>query len=343
MSSRTRPTSAATRTARRRADGVKAAAAAALLLLAGCLSQDEQDRLGVFRYNAKAYYDAGDYARAEDQCRRGLQIDDEDESLMLQLAYSLLLQATPAKLEEAAARFADGVGPFGSDDWRLRLGHGMTLQQLARVRAAAREASPEKTVEPRRDEAAELRRTARAELEAAEESSIEGRSPQPEIAYHLALLDLDEARSDLFPVHAEQAIARLRERAKLLDVELRQPMGVKERERTERDRTVNAERGQRIAREAARLAWETGDWKKASQAMDALDSFGPLARADFYDRARIREQSGDAEGAVRDLEKFITFGADTVDETVTRAVESLTRLRAALAERRTAAPLSAGR
>src|SRR5689334_15192934 len=110
MSSRTRPGSAATRTARPRADLRRAAAGVALALaglgvIPGCLSADDEKQLSIYRYNSKAYYDAADYARAEDQCRRGLKIDDDDHALSLTLGFSLLMQADPKKLEEARKIF----------------------------------------------------------------------------------------------------------------------------------------------------------------------------------------------------------------------------------------------
>jgi len=295
------------------------------------LSSDEQARLDTHKRNSKAYYDVGDYRRAEDQCRRGLEID-EDATLRLTLGLSLLMQAEPAKLEEAAALFREEIGAFGSRDWRLRMGYGMTLQQLARLRGA--DPDPARSAE-----APELRRRARVELEAA----AQAREVPAEVPYHLAILDLEEERPDLFRPHAERALAKLQERDRFLSVQLRQPMGQKEFERTTQDRRVNSERGRRIARESARAAWRADDWKGASAAMDQLETFGALDRSDYYDRARIRERTGDTEGAVKDLERFVVLSGDRVDTLVVQSIESLNRLRAELAERRTATQLSSGR
>src|SRR5262245_38302118 len=130
MSCRTRPGRAATRTAAPRADAgarrpLRAALLAVPLGLAACLSQAEQEKLDIHRIEANHYYDAGDYERAEEQCHAGLEIAKGDEMLSLQLGYCLLMQATPAKLDEASKVFDDQLGWFGSSDWRLSLGAGM--------------------------------------------------------------------------------------------------------------------------------------------------------------------------------------------------------------------------
>ena len=338
MKSPPRPGPAATRTAARRAERVFALAL--LLAPAGCasfwLDDADETRLATFKYNSKAYYEIGDYARAEDQCRRGLEILDDDDTLRLTLAYTLLMQSDRRKLEEAATIFEEQIGFFGSDDWRLHQGYGMTLQQLARLLSAS-EKPEEKT------RVAGLRAQARDELDAAAEGSAETRNTPPEVPYHLALLDLEEGRRDLFPVHAKAAVDKLTEQEKFLAVQLKQPMGQSELRRSERDKAINAERGRRITREAARYAWEEQDWKTAEAAMQSLETFGALERPDFYDRARVREQAGNVEGAVQDYEKFLTMSGERVDDTVTRAVESLQRLRSQLAERRTSGQLSSGR
>ena len=156
------------------------------------------------------------------------------------------------------------------------------------------------------------------------------------------MLDLEEERRDLFPIHARSAIEKLQDQQKFLQLQLGQPMGQSEQRRTERDRRINSERGRRISREAARFAWQENDWKAADAAMEALEAFGPLDRPDFYDRARVREQTGNLEGAVKDYEEFLRVSSGRDDEMVARAFESLQRLRAQLAERRTASQLSSG-
>src|SRR5262245_7653674 len=133
MSSRTRPGPAATRTGGRRADRLARAGGCALLLVAalasaacswmGVLTDEEEKLLDTHKRNSKAYYEVGDYVRAEDQCRKGLAIDDDDETLKLTLGYALLMQAQPKSLAEARDIFGAEIGAFGTKDWRLQMGY----------------------------------------------------------------------------------------------------------------------------------------------------------------------------------------------------------------------------
>ena len=304
----------------------------------GVLSDEDAKLLDTYKRNSKAYYEVGDYVRAEDQCRKGLALDDDDETLKLTLGYALLMQASPKSLIEARQIFSGEIGSFGTKDWRLQMGYGMTLQQLARLHETAPDQFKGEK-EPLDIPAA--RKEAREQLEAANSA----KNAPAEVTYHLAILDLEEGRSDLFPAHATAALAKLKEHEKLLGIQLKRPMGTSEEQRTIRERDINRERGRRVARELARAAWERNDWKGAVAAMDELSTFGDLARADHYDRARIRERAGNIEGAVDDLGKFIELSpkGSELDPLVSQAYESLTKLRAQLAEQRTATPLSSSR
>jgi tetratricopeptide (TPR) repeat protein len=353
MSCRTLPGRAAKRTAAPRADsGARRLRRAALLLAplalaTACLSQADKEKLEIHRVEATHYYDVGEYERAEEQCRAGLEVDDTDEILGLQLGYSLLMQATPKKLDEASELFHTRLGWFGSPDWRLSLGAGMADQERARLLAADAAKEPDKEKAAKLTErAAELRASARSSLDAADVASRakENNAP-PELLYHLSLLDLDEARYDLFRPHAEEAIALLRTADKFAAVQIRQQADDKERARLERARNINAERARRLIKELARIEWgrEPKDLPAAAKNMKTLEEFGPLQRADYFNRGRILEATGDLEGAVSDYEKFLSLSADVADENVTRAVSSLQKLRAKLAELRTSAPAAASR
>ncbi len=339
MSCRTRRGCAATRIASRPAEPRRAAqpfAAGArallpLLLLAGCLSQEEENRLVTYQVNSKAYYEVGDFQRAEDQCRRGLAIDDDNDNLKLMLGYALLRQADRAKLEEAVRLFEAEAGLFGADDWRVDLGYGMSLQQLARL--CAEDKAPGAA-----ERAPKLRAQARAALERTAITSGAKNNTPADVPFHLALLDLEEGQLGEFTAHARDALARLETQEKVYAAQLSQTMGESDRQRTERDRMVNSARGRRLARELARHCWEQKEYATAAEAMVQLERFGALDRADYFTRARIREELGEDEKAVADYSKFIELSPDAVDDTVGRAVTSLTRLRARLAEKRTATP-----
>ncbi|MSR47488.1 MAG: hypothetical protein EXS13_10585 [Planctomycetes bacterium] len=296
---------------------------------------EEENRLISHQVSSKAYYDAADFARCEDQCRRGLGLDPGNENLQLTLGYSLLRQAEAKKLKAAVAQFEEMGGAFGADDWRVDMGLGMALQQLARTRAALKD--PPKPAEVAA-EIADLRARSRVALERAAAASGVKKNTPCDVPFHLALLDLDEGADAPFVTHALDALNKIEAADKVFAAQLSQPMGESERERTDRDRLMNVSRGQRLCRELAILSYRNGDFASASSAMLQLEKFGALGAADYFSRAAIREQLADDENAIRDYEKFIELSAGALDSTVGKAVTALTRLRARMAEKRTASP-----
>jgi tetratricopeptide (TPR) repeat protein len=229
---------------------------------------------------------------------------------------------------------------MSADDWRVDMGRGMALQQLSRMKTA-RAGDPLKPVSAETKakleaEAGDHRRDARLALDRAGRAA--GENAPADIPFHLALLDLEEGRSTEFVAHAEDAFSRLEEAEKVLRAQLKQPMAQSLRDRTEADRAIAAERGQRLCRELAIVSWNAGDFGKAAAAMTRLEQFGALGRADYFSRGAVREKLGDDEAAVQDYEKFLDLSGDAIDETVGKAVTALTRVRARLAEKRTASP-----
>lgn len=336
MSCRTRPTFAATKIASRRADRPRRRAAALALLLAlpllagaACRSEEDDEKLSIHKIEAKHFYDFGDYERAEDQCRRGLKIAPGDAQLSQMLGYSLLMQADQKKLDEAARIFEDQIGWFGSSDWRLHFGLGMTDQERAHALVDSK-------VEKDKERAADLSRNARRHLDIAYEATRKASNEPPELPYHLALLDFDERRFDLFRQHAEEAVKLMLVADKVAAAQIRQAVEDNARKRTETERSINAERARRLLRELARLAWNQTppDVTTAATHMTTLEKFGTLTRPDYFIRGRIREATGDLEGAVADYEKFLSQTADVADENVTRAVASLQSVRSQLAAKR---------
>src|SRR5262245_40311124 len=336
MSCRTPPTFAATKTARPRADRARRIAPAATLLLAlpllggsGCRSEEDDEKLTIHKIEAQHFYDFGDYARSEDQCRRGLKIAKGDPQLSQMPGYCLLMQAGPKQLDEAAQLVEDEIGWFGNSDWRFDLGLGMTDQMRAHALVDSKN--------PREIARAEaLRESARRHLDVAYEATRKVSDVPRELPYHLALLDFDERRFDLFRQHAEEAVKLMLVSDKILAVQISKTEDENARKRTETERSINAERARLLLRELARLAWNQTppDVTTAAAHMTTIEKFGPLTRPDYYSRGRIRELNGELEGAVADYEKFLSLSADVADENVTKAVESLTKLRAHLAEKR---------
>lgn len=342
MSCRTPRIFAATKIASRRADARRPRARAAALLLAlpllagaSCRSEEDDEKLSFHKIQAKQFYDIGDYEHAEDQSRRGLKIEPKDAQLNQMLAYSLLMQASPKQLDEAAKIFDDQIGWFGSSDWRLYFGLGMTNQERARRLVDSKNAKDA-------DRAEDLRASARKNLDVAYQATTKASNVPPELPYHLALLDLDERKYDLFRKDAEESVKLLLVADKVSAAQIKQTAEDAARNRTETERKINAERARRLLRELARLAWNQTppDVTTASRHMSTLEKFGSLARSDYFNRGRIREATGDLEGAVADYEKFLSQTADVADENVTKAVSSLQSVRAQLAAKRLAGTAS---
>lgn len=337
MSCRTPRIFAATKTRRPRADRPRRRAPSAALLLlalpllggASCRSEEDEEKLTIHKIEAQHFYDFGDYARAEDQCRKGLKIAKGDPQLSQMLGYCLLMQAGPKQLDEAAQIFNDEIGWFGNSDWRFDLGLGMTDQM--RAHALLDSKNPKDVAR-----AADLHESARRHLDVAHEATRKAGDVPRELPYHLALLDFDERRYDLFRQHADEAVKLMLVSDKILAVQIAKTEDDNSRKRTENDRTINAERARLLLRELARLAWNQTppDVTTAAGHMTTIEKFGPLTRPDYYSRGRIRELNGELEGAVADYEKFLSLSADIADENVTKAVESLTKIRAHLAEKR---------
>jgi tetratricopeptide (TPR) repeat protein len=121
---------------------MRAPLALLVLLAASCsLSQEELDLIADYRQRAAQYYDVNDLNRAEQQARRGLEIDPEDGELRHILGRTLLKKGDPTsvqmaglELEEAHAVTADFKTAYSLGEYHLRhaellLGSAVILEQ----------------------------------------------------------------------------------------------------------------------------------------------------------------------------------------------------------------------
>lgn len=291
----------------------------------GCsLFGDEtnEEFLIIHKRNSKIYYDQGDLQRSEQQCRKGLEIDSDDPTLQLTLAYCLLRQGAVDQLLEADSILESMEGWFGTDDWRVPLGRGMVEQSLGRLASATDEV-----------EAAEHRARSRQYLERALELNDES----VEAAYSVSLLDVEDNRFEDFEVHSARTIELIRKSDRTAGTRLRYTEDESARRLTEIERQVNRERARGLLEVRAGRAFAAGNFENALRDLDILDELGGLTGADHYNRARMRERTGDIPGAVDDFEKFLAMIGDRIDDRVDLALRSLTELRSQLAEQRTQA------
>ena len=295
--------------------------ATAALTVAGCggLEPAEQEMLVVHQQNSKIYYDRGDLPRAEQQARLGLEINDNDRSLKLLLAYVLLRQNTDASLEEALDLLS-GLGGSRSEDYRVHLGRGLVETSWFRLR---REDDPE-------DAAKHLARARRAMR-----SVVELEPDCTEAYYHLALLDLEEENFDQFNQHVETTLTLVGRSLKAKDVALEQVGRPEQRQLIVRDRQVDAGRGRELLLLRAERAYQQKRYADAVRDLDRMADLGDLSRADYFNRARILHEVGDLERAVADYERFIELSDAGLDARVEVALDNLFQLRAQIAEGRT--------
>ncbi len=127
-----------------------AALASALVLflvpLQACSSLSEKEKIALdgYKQNSKAYYTTGKYREAIHQCRRGLEIDEDDYSLNLNLAWALLKSGEKQNIFAAFDQFKSMDKPdwfwhdwlvflflADEEDYKVTLGIGQTCCKIA--------------------------------------------------------------------------------------------------------------------------------------------------------------------------------------------------------------------
>lgn len=102
----------------------------------GCmgLSDKEQIAMDGYKHNSKSFYTTKDFPRAIDQCYKGLALDDDDYSLNLTLAWSMLRMGDKKHVFQAYEQFqkTDDTKWF-NDDYRISLGLGETCFKIATI------------------------------------------------------------------------------------------------------------------------------------------------------------------------------------------------------------------
>ncbi len=299
---------------------------ASIALAFGCvsclgLSDQEKEMLIVHQQNSKVYYDQGNMARAEQHCRLGLELEPDDRTLRLTLAYVLLKRADPESLEESL-QYLDSLDSwFGGEDFRVLLGKGIALQSQARL-----------ALESGSSEASDLFEEARDRLE----DSLELEADNIEAVFHLSLLDLEQNNVEKFWSHSEHTLSLVEKSVRMKAKLLERIEGERQRSAMIRDRVVDQQRGRRLRELRAELAFRQGNHDEALQEMSGLEALDAFARPHYFNRAMIHQARGDLEEAVQDYERFIELSDAGIDANVQVAVENLYDLRAELAEQRVA-------
>ncbi|MHC4942640.1 MAG: tetratricopeptide repeat protein [Planctomycetota bacterium] len=109
-------------------------ALALLFLFPACfgLSEKEETALTLYKQNSKSYYNTGKYDETIDQCYKGLELDDDDFSLNLTLAWALLRAGGKANIFAAYNQFQKVLdSQWFDEDYRALLGMGETSYRIA--------------------------------------------------------------------------------------------------------------------------------------------------------------------------------------------------------------------
>lgn len=311
---------------------------AALGALSACssLSKEDEIRLSTFKYNSKKFLEAEQFERAENACRRGLELSPDDYSLNLALGYTLLQRGEPTHIGEAIAAFERCLEVEDDFDYRCRLGLGEAQFQMGLLWAnqiLAADADERLTPEERADRIADSERGRDAAYAASEEALLEAlESPegrdnvvaQSTLARLYSILGrYDEASEVLRRMCATLATSlRVRQEVDLETIpEERRPLW---------ERMVTQLEGQLaeglglLAAVAAKLE----RWDEVISVYARLESNDQMQPADYYNRARAHEALRSRDAAIRDYETFYRQAAgkgsaftDTVRVAMRRAAE----------------------
>ncbi len=297
-----------------------ALALAAMTFTAACnsLTPEDEIRLANFKQNSKRFYDDGDFRRAVDQCRKGLAIEPEDQSLRQVLGYSLLRQDRPTEVAESVAVFEKLIDDESDFDFRNHLGLGEAQLKLAQFWDRQREmivADEKLTPE---DREAKLARGAEARQKAfaAAEEALTG------------VLDTPRGKND---TDAQNALARLyatqgrwEEAADVLrnlSATLENSIHLREEQVSTAtlppdkkdlfEKTLKRLKDQRIDALGllATMSAKMSRWEEAVSVYARLESEQSMRPADYYNRGVAYEQLGARDAAIADFEQFLRKAA----------------------------------
>lgn len=192
------------------------------VLAAACqsLSPEEEEMVSELRLRATQYYETNDLPRAEQQARRGLEIDPENADLHHILGRTLLKSQEAGRLVAAQVSLlkAYELDPkyttaYSLGECHLRLGE-LRLDRAARLDLRALEVDPQETsaLQDLADRAAKLRRDALHDLQEAERMLKRSLEANPDYVYALRLL----ANAYTHLERPEEALATLEELIRIL-------------------------------------------------------------------------------------------------------------------------------
>ena len=271
------------------------------------LSEEEQNSLNLYKQNSKDYYDKNDFLRCIDQCRKGLELDEDDPSLNLNLAYALMRQRRLSSLLEAERQFERIIDDENYGDERpvrfeygAKLGLGMTRHQIGLKYDAKGES----------EQAQEAYTRAREALEAVR--SLDPESKEVTLAlsqahaslgnYEGAIREIDHGLEQLAMQH--DTIEKRIERGATLNNDLKTEL------------IVNETRQHEFLALKAIFLKKLERHAEAIEQFDKIESIAPLREGDYYERGLLHERIGNDQAAYDDYSQFLKMSDRPLDEIV---------------------------
>jgi len=291
--------------------------------LAGCFGLSTEDATNLARYqrNAATYYGGGEFARALDQVRRGLEIDPEDYKLHEISAWCALRQSQydPRTLPEATQAVDDlmKLRPMSEQDPQGLLGAGIAHGKLAfelRRRAESLRKDAQRlqlegaALEDREAQAAQLDAESDQNFDLAElrlQRLLDTGDLLLEANYHLMYVSVwrDDYQNAIR--HGNDYIERVGEleagiREKLestIIVDYESDLRVRLQNRLDQEVEVRGF--------LANLYFKQGHYELAVEQLDEVLVENPNRFNEYYNRARSLMKLGRLPEAKRDFERFL--------------------------------------
>lgn len=290
----------------------------ALPVLAACsLSQEELDQIADYRQRAAQYYDVNDLNRAEQQARRGLEIDPENAELRHLLGRTLLKKGDPtsvqlAGLELAMAhdlepdfRTAYSYGEYHLRHGELLLGSALVLEQKrADVDASETDvrASMQADIDTRRDKAERHLEDALALID----DALAERPDWVEALQHKAsiLAHTGRDQESLAAINRLTEVLR-RSRHSKNDRLMTEQFSVQE-EDFWRDSLIRDIAWEVEARGlAASILMNDERWAEAEEELTEILKLAPARAPEYYNRGLARYRQGKLAAAADDMRRFL--------------------------------------
>jgi tetratricopeptide (TPR) repeat protein len=295
----------------------------ALSTLASCssLTKDEEERLNNYRYNASLYYDQKDYERAEQQCRKGLELVPKDPVFNAMLGWSMMWQAVRAqdatKMGQAVVQFRtsldEGYTSSSMPESKLLFGLGACEWWLAQQLAKPAPMDSQRHLQAARENLEKVfeadPENVDAELTLAEVVMFQG-----EYEPGLKLLD--------------RGLSNLEQQSTVLDRRMKQPgASLEAQSRYQAQRDLNTQREIKLRKMKANVLFKLERYEAELGEFVRIDELGGMQAIDYYNRGQAYEALGKKTAAVSDYETYLKQSNGPLDEFVQSVLRKISVLK----------------